>query len=36
LVELVEQNRTEGEEAKELLTKYLTPMIDENIDHIVL
>jgi glutamate racemase len=36
LVELVEQNKTESEEAKELLTKYLTPMIDANVDHIVL
>ena len=36
LVELVEQNKTESEEAKELLTKYLTPMIEANIDHIVL
>jgi glutamate racemase len=36
LVELVENNKTESEEAKILLTKYLTPMIDENIDHIVL
>ena len=36
LVELVEQNKTESEEAKELLTKYLTPMIESNIDHIVL
>jgi glutamate racemase len=36
LVELVEQNKTESEEAKELLTKYLTPMIEANVDHIVL
>ena len=36
LVELVEQNKTDSEEAKELLTKYLTPMIEANIDHIVL
>ena len=36
LVELVEQNNTESEEAKELLTKYLTPMINANIDHLVL
>lgn len=36
LVELVENNKTESNEAKELLTKYLTPMIDANIDHIVL
>jgi glutamate racemase len=36
LVELVEQNKTESEEAKELLTKYLTPMINANVDHIVL
>ena len=36
LVELVEQNKIESEEAKQLLTKYLTPMIEANIDHIVL
>jgi glutamate racemase len=36
LVELVENNKTESDEARELLTKYLTPMIDANIDHIVL
>jgi glutamate racemase len=36
LVELVEQNKTESDEAKELLTKYLTPMINANVDHIVL
>ena len=36
LVELVEQNKTESEEAKKLLTKYLTPMIESNVDHIVL
>ena len=36
LVELVEQNKTESEEAKELLTKYLIPMINANVDHIVL
>jgi len=36
LVELVEQNKTDSKEAKELLTKYLTPMIEANIDHIVL
>ena len=36
LVELVEQNKTDSEEAKQLLTKYLTPMIEENVDHIVL
>lgn len=36
LVELVEQNKTESEEAKQLLTKYLTPMIEANVDHIVL
>ena len=36
LVELVEKNKTEGEEAKELLIKYLTPMINRNVDHIVL
>jgi glutamate racemase len=32
----VEQNKTDSEEAKELLTKYLTPMIETNVDHIVL
>lgn len=36
LVELVENNEMNSEEAKELLTKYLTPMIEANIDHIVL
>ena len=36
LVELVEQNKTESEEAKQFLTKYLTPMIEANVDHIVL
>ena len=36
LVELVEQNKTESEEAKKLLTKYLLPMINANADHIVL
>jgi len=36
LVELVEQNKTESEEAKQLLIKYLTPMIEANVDHIVL
>ena len=36
LVELVEQNKTDSEEAKELLTTYLTPMIEANIDYIVL
>ena len=36
LVELVEQNKTESEEAKQLLTKYLIPMINANVDHIVL
>jgi len=36
LVELVEQNKTESEEAKKLLTKYLIPMIESNVDHIVL
>jgi glutamate racemase len=36
LVELVEQDKTESDEAKGLLTKYLTPMIEANVDHIVL
>ena len=36
LVELVEQNKTDSEEAKQLLTKYLIPMIEANVDHIVL
>ena len=36
LVELVEQNKTESEEAKQLLTKYLKPMVNANVDHIVL
>ena len=36
LVELVEQNKTETDGAKELLIKYLKPMINANVDHIVL
>lgn len=36
LVELVENDKIESNEAKELLTNYLTPMINENVDHIVL
>jgi glutamate racemase len=36
LVELVEQNRTESNDARELITKYLTPMINANVDYIVL
>ncbi len=36
LVELVESNKTETKEAKNLLTKYITPMIEANVDHIVL
>ena len=36
LVELVEQNKTESKAAKELLTKHLTPMINANVDYIVL
>lgn len=36
LVELVEQNKTEWKEARELLIKYITPMIKSNVDHIVL
>ena len=36
LVELVEQNKTECKEAKQLLIKYLSPMIESNVDHIVL
>ena len=36
LVELVESNQTNSDEAKELLTKYLKPMINANADYIVL
>lgn len=36
LVELVEQNKTDSEEAKKLLIKYIKPMIEANVDHIVL
>ena len=36
LVELVENNKTDSEESRQLLTKYLEPMVDENVDYIVL
>jgi glutamate racemase len=36
LVELVEQGKYYSEEAKELLKKYVQPMLDKNIDHLVL
>lgn len=36
LVELVENNQTESNEAYNLLNKYINPMIQENVDHIVL
>lgn len=36
LVELVESNQTETQKAYNLLNKYINPMIEENVDHIVL
>ena len=36
LVKLVENNKQDSEEAKELLTKYISPMIKKGIDHLVL
>ena len=36
LVELVENDSIKNKKAKDLLTKYLTPMINANADHIVL
>lgn len=36
LVKLIEDGKLESEEVKELLKKYLQPMIDANIDHLVL
>lgn len=36
LVELVENNDTDWDEAKTLLTKYLKPMVEANVDYIVL
>lgn len=36
LVELVEEGKSNSLEAKELLSKYIKPMIDENVDHLVL
>ena len=36
LVELVENGNTDSEEAKELLEKYLRPMLEEGADHLVL
>ena len=36
LVKLVENNKQDSEEAKELLNKYISPMIKKGIDHLVL
>lgn len=36
LVELVEQGKSDSHEAKELLKKYISPMLKKNIDHLVL
>ncbi|HDP55255.1 MAG TPA: glutamate racemase, partial [Bacteroidetes bacterium] len=36
LVELVEQGKSNSEEAKDLLKKYVNPMLQESIDHLVL
>lgn len=36
LVKLIEEGKMESEEVKELLEKYLQPMIEANIDHLVL
>jgi glutamate racemase len=36
LVELVEQGKSNSKEAKTLLKKYIRPMLNENIDHLVL
>jgi glutamate racemase len=36
LVELVEQQKANSEEAEKLLKKYVDPMINDNIDHLVL
>lgn len=36
LVELVEQNQLSGDEATKLIEKYLTPVLNKGVDHIVL
>jgi glutamate racemase len=36
LVELVEQGKTNTEDAQNLLNKYIEPMLNQNIDHLVL
>lgn len=36
LVELVEQGKSQSDEAKELLKSYISPMLNEQIDHLVL
>ncbi len=36
LVDLVEQNKLESPETEALLRQYIQPMLDENIDHLVL
>lgn len=36
LVELVEQGKSQSDEARELLKTYIDPMLDEKIDHLVL
>ncbi len=36
LVELVEQGKSQSNEARELLIKYISPMLAENADHLVL
>jgi len=36
LVELVESGKAESEEAEKLLRKYLQPMLEKNVDHVVL
>lgn len=36
LVPLIEENRLDSEEMTQLLTSYITPMLSENIDHLVL
>lgn len=36
LVELVENDMTESEQAEKLIRKYVVPMVEQNIDHLVL
>ena len=36
LVELVEGGKTDTPQAREIIGKYITPMLEENVDHIVL